>query len=137
MADKTFRVDFVTPQKMIFSDQVVSLTAPGVMGSFQVLYNHAPLLAAIAVGEVKVRDKKSKELYFATSGGFVEVDSNKVVMLAETLEPATKIDAERATRAKERAGKRLADKKADIEIERARAALLRAMNRIRVASRIA
>ncbi|MFQ5799553.1 MAG: F0F1 ATP synthase subunit epsilon [Bacteroidota bacterium] len=136
MPDKTFRVDFVTPQKMIYSEQVLSVTAPGVMGSFQVLYNHAPLLAAIAVGEVKVRDKEGKELYFATSGGSLEVRANKLVMLAETLEPATKIDLERAKRAQKRAEQRLADKKADIDIRRARVALMRAVNRLHVASRI-
>ncbi len=136
MRDKTFRVDFVTPQKIIYSDQVLGVSAPGVMGSFQVLYNHAPLLAAIAVGEVKVRDKEGKELFFAASGGFVEVRANKLVMLAETLESATKIDVERAKRAKEWADQRLADKKADIDIRRVSVALMRAVNRLRVASRI-
>lgn len=137
MPEKTFRVNFVTPQKIIYSDQALNISAPGVMGSFQVLYNHAPLLAAIGIGEVKVKDKEEKELYFATSGGFVEVRENNLVMLAETLESALKIDVDRAKRAKERAEKRLAAKKADIDIERARAALMRAINRLHVASRIA
>ncbi len=137
MPEKTFQVDFVTPKKIIYSDRVVSISAPGVMGSFQVLYSHAPLLAAIAVGGVKVRDTDGRELYFATSGGFVEVRENKVVMLAETLEPAMEIDVDRAKRAKERAEGRLAGKRAEINFERVRAALMRATNRLHVASRAA
>ena len=137
MPEKTFQVDFVTPKKIIYSDRVISISAPGVMGSFQVLYSHAPLLAAIEVGEVKVRDTEDRELYFATSGGFVEVRENKVVMLAETLEPAMEIDVDRAKRAKERAEARLAGKRAEINFERARAALMRATNRLDVGSRAA
>jgi len=136
MPEKTFSVDFVTPQRIVYSQHVASFSAPGVMGSFQVLHNHAPLLAAIGVGEVKVRETSGKELYFATSGGFVEVRENRVVLLAETLEPAAKIEVERAKEAKVRAEKRLMEKKEKIDSERARAALMRAVNRLHVAERI-
>ena len=84
MADKNFKLEIVTPKKIVYSGEVQSFTAPGVVGSFQVLYNHAPLLSAIGVGEVKLRDAQGNEHRYATSGGFVDVVKNNVTMLAET-----------------------------------------------------
>jgi len=106
-----------------------------VIGGFQVLRNHAPLLSNIAVGEVKLTDAGGIEFRFATSGGFVEVHENKLVMLAETAERSDEIDVTRAEAARERAQRRLAEKKAETDIERARLALHRALNRLKVAVR--
>ena len=135
MTDKIYRLEIVTPTKVVFSGDVTSFSAPGVIGGFQVLRNHAPLLSNIAVGEVKVVDAAGSESRYATSGGFVEVHENKLVMLAETAERSDEIDVTRAEAARERARKRLADKEAGIEIERARLALHRALNRLKVAAR--
>jgi F-type H+-transporting ATPase subunit epsilon len=135
MTDKIYRLEIVTPNKVVFSGDVTSFSAPGVIGGFQVLRNHAPLLSNIAVGEVKVVDAAGGESRYATSGGFVEVHENKLVMLAETAERSGEIDVTRAEAARERARKRLADKEAGIDIERARLALHRALNRLKVAAR--
>jgi len=135
MTDKIYRLEIVTPNKVVFSGDVTSFSAPGVIGGFQVLRNHAPLLSNIAVGEVKLTDAGGIEFRFATSGGFVEVHENKLVMLAETVERSDEIDVTRAEAARERARKRLADKEAGIDIERARLALHRALNRLKVAAR--
>ncbi|MEX2090062.1 MAG: hypothetical protein WEB62_09825, partial [Bacteroidota bacterium] len=56
MADKTFNLEIVTPKKVAYSGRVLSFSAPGVVGGFQVLYNHAPLLSNITIGEVKIID---------------------------------------------------------------------------------
>ena len=133
MSEKTFKLEIVTPRKVIFSGDVTSFSAPGIVGGFQVLYNHAPLLSALAVGKIKYVDKEGKITEYATSGGFVEVKSNHVVMLAETAELPQEIDIARAQSAKDRARKRLAERAPDVDIERARAALARALNRLRVA----
>ncbi len=135
MADKTFQLEIVTPRKVVFSDRVSSFNAPGVVGGFQVLRSHAPLLSSINIGEVKVVDAAGKESRYATSGGFVEVRDNKVVMLAETAEQVDQIDLERAKAAMERAQKRLREKKGEMDIERARVALARALNRLKVAGK--
>ena len=135
MADKTFKLEIVTPKKIVFSGDVVSFSAPGEVGSFQVLVNHAPLLSSIKIGEVKLQDNSEKQHRFATSGGFVEVLSNKVVMLAETAEHADDIDVKRAESAKMRAEERVQNKSSDIDIERARIALARALNRLKVVQR--
>jgi F-type H+-transporting ATPase subunit epsilon len=136
MTEKAFHVDIVTPKQIVFSAMVESFSAPGVVGGFQILYNHAPFLSTITIGQVKVRDAEGKELRFATSGGFVEVRDNKVVMLAETAERADEIDTDRAKAAKARAQQRLSDKNADIDIERARIALQRALNRLKVSENV-
>jgi len=135
MTDKIYRLEIVTPNKVVFSGDVTSFSAPGVIGGFQVLRNHAPLLSNIAVGEVKLTDAGGIEFRFATSGGFVEVHENKLVMLAETAERSDEIDVTRAEAARERAQRRLAEKKAETDIERARLALHRALNRLKVAAR--
>ena len=134
MADKSFTLEIVTPRKTVFKGEVVSFSAPGVLGGFQVLHNHAPLLSELQVGEVKFIEASGKEARYATSGGFVEVKDNHVVMLAETAERADEIDVQRAQSAQTRAKGRLPDKTTDLD--RAHAALARAMNRLRISRKV-
>ncbi|MCL4538101.1 MAG: F0F1 ATP synthase subunit epsilon [Bacteroidetes bacterium] len=131
----TFRLEILTPQKSVFSGEVESFTAPGESGSFQVLRNHAPLLSSIAAGEVRLVDQSGDEFIYSTSGGFVEVNHNKANFLADTLEKKEEIDIERARQAKARAEERLKKNEAGTDIARAQAALLRALNRLKVAER--
>jgi F-type H+-transporting ATPase subunit epsilon len=135
MAEKIFKLEIVTPRKVAFSGDVESFSAPGVVGGFQVLYNHAPLLSEIGIGEVKLRGTDGNELRYATSGGFVDVLNNHVTLLAETIERVDEIDTKRAEAAKERAAKRLSERQQEIDFDRARVALLRAINRLRIASK--
>jgi F-type H+-transporting ATPase subunit epsilon len=135
MADKNFQLDIVTPARIVYSGIVQSFTAPGVKGSFQVLFNHAPLLSAIAVGEVKVTEANGNKIRFAASGGFVEVKSNKVILLAESAERTDEIDTVRAEKSKARANERLSTKDKSMDVERARVALLRAINRLKIAEK--
>lgn len=135
MDGKAFDLEIVTPKKVAYRGSVTSFSAPGIVGGFQVLRSHAPLLSSIAVGEVKISEPDGSERHYATSGGFVEVRNNKVVMLAETAERAEDIDVKRAEAARDRAQKRLDEKKIETDLERARAALHRALNRLRVAQK--
>lgn len=135
MASKQFKLEIVSPRKVVFSGDVQSFTAPGVVGGFQVLYDHAPLLAATAVGEVKVVDAQGNPTRYATAGGFVEVKQNHAVMLADSIENLSEIDVARAERAKARAEKRLAEQVANLDVDRARLALARALNRLRLANK--
>lgn len=131
-----FDLEIVTPKKVTYRGVVTSFTAPGVVGGFQVLRSHAPLLSSLAAGEVKILDVSGSESRYATSGGFVEVRDNKVVMLAETAEKAEDIDVKRAEAARDRAQKRLEEKKIETDVERAKISLQRALNRLKVAYRI-
>lgn len=136
MADKSYKLEIITPKKVAFSGDVLSFSAPGVLGGFQVLRSHAPLLSNISVGEVKVVDLGGKEHRYATSGGVVEVKENKVILLAETAERSDEIDVQRAEAARDRARKRLAKKSPEVDVDRARLALFRAMNRLKVADQL-
>lgn len=133
MYEKAFKLEIVTPNRVIFQGEATSLSAPGTQGNFQVLYDHAAFLSSLEVGELKVKDLEGKDVSYATSGGFVEVKENHVVVLAETAERSDEIDVERARSARDRAERRLQDKKDAVDVERARAALLRATNRLRLA----
>jgi F-type H+-transporting ATPase subunit epsilon len=135
MPDKTFKLEIVTPQRVVYDGSVVSFTAPGTVGSFQVLHNHAPLLSSIGIGQIKVVDDRGQEARYATSGGFVEVRENHVVTIAETAERADEIDVDRAKAALGRATMRLEEKRSDIDLVRARVALRRAQNRLTIAGR--
>ncbi len=137
MYENSFSLEIIGPDKVVYRSDATSLTAPGVDGLFQVLYNHAPLLAQLGIGRMTVKAPDGKDTDFAVSGGFVEVRNNHVVVLVDTVEASNEIDVTRATAAKERAWNRLHDRVQDIDVERAQLALLRALNRIRVAGRSA
>ncbi|SHK32439.1 F0F1 ATP synthase subunit epsilon [Rhodothermus profundi] len=130
---RTLFVEIVAPDRRVFRGEALSVRAPGVEGSFEVRYNHAPMVAAITVGPLFVTTPAGERITFATSGGFVEVLGNTVTILAETAEPASEIDVERARAAEQRALERLQKAQTPEERAEAEAALERARNRLRVA----
>ncbi|MGE5680343.1 MAG: F0F1 ATP synthase subunit epsilon [Bacillota bacterium] len=129
---KELFLEVITPTKTAYAANIRSVTIPGTLGSFQVLHNHAPLISSFEVGRIKVVDEDGTTKYFATGGGTVEVLNNKVLVLAESFESPEEINVERAKSAKERAQERLKQKSQHIDIDRARAALARAVNRINI-----
>ncbi|MCX6170836.1 MAG: F0F1 ATP synthase subunit epsilon [Ignavibacteriales bacterium] len=131
---KEIFVEIITPSKSAYKGQVKSITVPGTLGNFQVLFNHAPLLSSLEVGKIVIEDATGQHIEFATGGGTVEVKDNKVLVLADSVELVHEIDVERARKAYERAKERLANRsKDDIDIIRAELALQRAMNRMKMA----
>jgi len=129
----TLYIDIVSPNGNVFRGEAEGIKAPGVQGSFEVLHNHAPMIAAFNIGKLTLKQPTGESILFATSGGFLEVLNNTVTVLAETAEPATDIDVERAKASEDRASKRLLEAADDVDKERARLALERARNRLRVA----
>lgn len=129
----TLYVEIVAPDKRVFQGEAQGIRAPGVQGSFEVLYNHAPMIAAMDVGPLYVTLPSGDKITYATSGGFLEVIGNVVTLLAETAEPASEIDIDRARAAEERARKRLAASTSEVDRQRAEQALERARNRARIA----
>lgn len=123
-------LEIITPEKPIFKDQIEAVTIPGTLGSFQILKDHAPLISSFEVGVIKVK-KGSAESYYTTAGGTVEVNQNKVLVLADSIEKVSDIDVDRAEQSKKRAEERLLKSQAEnIDEARARAALNRALNRL-------
>jgi F-type H+-transporting ATPase subunit epsilon len=134
MYEKPFSLEIIAPDRVVLHGEAGSVSAPGTQGGFQVLYNHAPLLSTLRVGRITVKDTAGAATVFATSGGYLEVRDNKVVVLVETAELAGEIDLERARAAKERAEQRLKSHDPSVDVVRAEAALKRALNRLRCSS---
>lgn len=131
---KLFHLEIITPQQVIFSGEVIDFAAPGVMGGFEILKNHADFISAMTIGEIRVREADGYDDFFATSGGYVDVHGNIVTVLAETCEKASDIDINLAKEEHEKALKRM-EERANIDMEPVRLALLRAQNRIEIASK--
>lgn len=132
---KELFLEVITPSKTAYAGNIRSITIPGTLGSFQVLFNHAPLISSFEIGKIKVVDEDNIVRYFATSGGTVEVINNKVLLLAESFETPAEINMERAKTALERAKGRLKEKDQNIDVPRAQAAISRAMNRIDIGTK--
>ncbi len=130
---KSFKLEIVTPSKLAYNAEIVSITVPGTLGEFQVLYNHAPIVSNFEIGKIKIQSPENEVIYFATGGGVIEVLKNKVVVLAQSLERADEIDTDRASQAVERAKQRL-EQRDQVDIARAEAALTRGLNRLKVSS---
>lgn len=128
-------LEIVTPEKYVVSEEAQIVAAPGLFGEFGVLSGHTPFMTALKVGSVRYTDAGGAERFVFVSGGFAEALPDKVTVLAESAERRRDIDLERALAAKERAEKRLAEERARAELDytRLRAALERAINRIRLA----
>ncbi len=94
--------EVVTPQRMVLSEQVDEVTAPGVEGEFGVLPGHIPFMTSLKIGEIMYRQGSLKR-YMAVTWGFAEVLSDKVTILSETAQLADEIDIARAMAEKERA----------------------------------
>ncbi len=126
-------VEIVAPDTNAFRGEATSFRAPGTEGSFEVLLNHAPMIAVTGVGPVTITTTTGEKVEFATSGGFVEVLGNRVIMLTESAEPVDEIDLERAKKAEERARDRIRESQSPEERAEAEAAFERARNRARLA----
>lgn len=126
-------LEFVTPERAIVHEDVDEVELPGEEGFFGVLPGHAPLLAALKTGPMWYRQGGEKRFAFLTSG-FAEVLPDRVSVLAQVAERAEDIDTQRAEAAKRRAEERLSRTAVvDLDTERARIALLRAIIRLQVA----
>jgi F-type H+-transporting ATPase subunit epsilon len=127
------KCEVVSAERLLFSQDVDEILAPGVNGQLGILPSHAPLITALQSGELVVRWDDQEES-FAIGGGFLEVLHDKATILADSAERADEIDIERATAAKARAEERLAQRSVeDFDYARAEASLRRALARLRAA----
>lgn len=132
MSDKKVKVEIITPERIVFGADVEFVVVPGEEGYLGILANHAPMVAALKIGVMKVVEDK-QEIKMAISGGFMEINQNKLVVLADTAERGDEVDVIRAKKAKERAEQRLSSRTHDIDIVRAEMALRRAVARLKAA----
>ncbi|MSO55851.1 MAG: F0F1 ATP synthase subunit epsilon [Acidobacteria bacterium] len=128
------RLEVITPDRSVVTEQVDEVEIPGADGYFGVLPGHTPLLAVLQVGELWYR-RGGEKVYLSIAYGFAEVLPDSVTILAQLAERADEIDAARAEAARRRAEERLAKPVPEMDFERARIALLKSLIRLQVASR--
>ncbi len=127
------RLEVVTPQKEVVNEEAQIVVAPGTLGEFGVLVGHTPFMTSLNIGTLRYTDDQGQEHFVFVSGGFAEALPDKVTVLAETAEKRSEIDIDRAKSAMDRAQERLDSKAEDIDFIRAQMALKRAIHRVRLA----
>ena len=127
----------VTPEKVIYENEIFQVSIPTTSGEITVLPNHIPLVSVLAAGELRIKDKDS-EHHLAVSGGFLEVrGKNEVIILADNAERVEEIDLQKAEEAKQRAEEQMKNIKnvQDVDYARLQAAIDREVNKMRVAKK--
>ena len=135
MSPDKITLEIATPDRLVLSEEIDEVILPSIDGYMGVRPGHAPLLAALDVGEISYR-RGSEERLLACSGGFAEVQGDSVSILAETAEPAEEIDVERAKQAQQRAAELMNADLSENEFKRAEVSLKKAVSRLRVSERL-
>ena len=130
----TLHLEIVTQEKRLYSGDVDMVVAPGSEGELGILPHHAPLLTTLKEGALRVK-QGGGEAYFSIGGGFMEVQPDHVIVLADVAEKAEDIDIARAEEARRRAEQLLKERPSDLDVETALASLRRAQIRIAVAQK--
>jgi F-type H+-transporting ATPase subunit epsilon len=130
----TIKLDVVTAERVVFSDEVEVVVAPGIEGQLGILPHHAPLMTMLQPGELRIK-KGGEEYSLAIYGGFLEVRPDRVIVLADAAERAEEIDISRAEEAKRLAQQRFKERVPGVDTAQAEAALRRALVRLEVAEK--
>lgn len=132
MSEKVIKLKVITPVRVLFDGEVESFAVKtrGEVGEFEVLYDHAPLVASVGLGTLVIKTAEGEEKTASLFGGYVVVQHNTAVIITEAAEWPEDIDLERAEESEKRAEERL--KASDVDEARAEAALMRAVVRIQL-----
>ena len=128
------QLEIVTPERRAYTDEVDMVIVPGIDGQLGILPHHTRLITALGTGELRIK-KGGTEQSMLISGGFVEVRSDKVIVMADLAEHSDEIDEAKAVEARKRAESELEQSKDPVDIARVRAALQTALMRERIATR--
>lgn len=128
-------IQLIMPNEKVLDDMVDAVILPGIEGDFEILDQHSPFITQLRPGTIKVtkiiKDEEQEHLFYAIHDGFITIEDNEILVLSEDCESKEHIDVKRATAAKERAEKRLADvSNTKIDFRRAEASLRRAVSRL-------
>src|SRR5208337_533125 len=130
----TLKLEIVTPEGQVYTEQVETVTLPGVEGELGIYPQHVPLLTQIVPGEVTVR-KDGRDYFLAVGEGFVEITGERVAILTDMAMRAENIDEARVEEARRRAEERLAGRLDDEESARVSAALAHSLAQLKVKRR--
>lgn len=127
-------LEIITPEKVVYKDEVAEVVVPTVNGEIAILPNHINLLTQVNPGELIIK-KGTSQQYLAITGGFLEIQDNKISILAEYAVKAQDIEVARAMEAKKRAERAMSEKSTDNEIRVAQAEMLKAILELKVATK--
>jgi F-type H+-transporting ATPase subunit epsilon len=130
----TLKLEIVTPEAKVYSEDVDMVTLPGVEGELGIFPMHIPLMTQLAAGEVAVR-KNGQDFFLAVGDGFAEVTGERVSILTDMAVKDADIDEVKAEEARQRAEARLAEKLDDTEVASVNAALAHSMAQLKVKRR--
>ncbi len=130
----SIKLDIVTAERQVYSDDIDVVVAPGVEGQLGILPHHTPLMTMLQPGELRLR-KGGEEISMAISGGFLEVRPDRIIILADAAERVEEIDIARAEEAKRRAEELLRHRAPGLDEAQAQAAIQRSLVRLKVAER--
>ena len=130
----TLKLEIVTPEAKVYSEDVDMVTLPGVEGEMGIFPMHVPLMTQLTAGEVGVR-KGGQDFFLAVGDGFVEVTGERVSILTDMAIKAENIDESKAEEARRRAEARLSEKLDDTEIASVNAALAHSLAQLKVKRR--
>lgn len=128
------RLDVVSAERVVYSEEVDMVIAPGIEGQIGILPRHTPFMTILDVGELRAK-KGGEEFSLVISGGFLEVRPDRVIVLADAAERAEEIDLARAEAAKQRAQESLSHPALDADLAQVEAALRRSLIRLKVATK--
>ena len=133
MADK-FKLDIIASDRHFYNGEAEMIVLPGIHGEYGIMSGHEAMVTAIVTGEIDITaDGEVKTV--AVSEGFAEIKPESVVIIVDSAEWPEEIDIKRAERAKERAEEKMRQKQSQLEYYHSKAALARAMNRLKVTSK--
>jgi F-type H+-transporting ATPase subunit epsilon len=133
MAD-TLKLEIITPEGIVYSDDVEMVTLPGIVGEMGVLPQHVPVMTQMVPGEITVH-KNGRDTFIATGEGLIEVEARRVSVLTDLATAADRIDEAKAEEARRRAEARLREKLSDEEVASVNASLARSLAQLRVKRR--
>ncbi|MCX6129517.1 MAG: ATP synthase F1 subunit epsilon [Proteobacteria bacterium] len=132
-----FDLKVLSPSRVLVTGKAVALTVPGTAGYMTILPGHASIVAELDVGEVTLTATDGTVDHYFMAGGYVELEADRLTLLADVIETCREIDSSRAEAAKKRALGRLENLSPDVDIERANRALKRAEHRVLLAQTLA
>ena len=129
------KLEVVSAERLVYSDDVDTVIAPGVEGQLGILPHHAPLMTMLESGELLIK-KGTDEISLVVSGGFMEVRPDQIIVLADAAERIEEIDVTRAEEARRRAEEKLEHRTSNIDLEKAEMALKRSLVRLKAVDKI-
>ena len=129
------KLEVVSAERLVYSDDVDTVIAPGVEGQLGILPHHAPLMTMLESGELLIK-KGTDEISLVVSGGFMEVRPDQIIVLADAAERIEEIDVTRAEEARRRAEEKLEHRASNIDLEKAEMALKRSLVRLKAVDKI-